>query len=126
MSIIFDLIEEDFGLERSDDKLPQKWLDLAKSNINEYPDKKFTRKTLKLFFILYNKLLFRLSLLNDFKTMVHSDPKSSKFLTEKFLLDEQYLKIYLRQNHLCMIYSKEYYYVFTGLASGTCQKQWKF
>ena len=42
MSIIFDLIEEDFGLERSDDNLPQKWLDLAKSNINEYPDKKFT------------------------------------------------------------------------------------
>ena len=41
MSIIFDLIEEDFGLERSDDNLPQKWLDLAKSNINEYPDKKF-------------------------------------------------------------------------------------
>ena len=43
MSIIFDLIEEDFGLERSDDNLPQKWLDLAKSNINEYPDKKFTK-----------------------------------------------------------------------------------
>ena len=52
MSIIFDLIEEDFGLERSDDNLPQKWLDLAKSNINEYPDKKFTKNmNINLYFI---------------------------------------------------------------------------
>ena len=42
MSIIFDLFEEDFGLERSDDDLPQKWLDLAKFNIRENPDKKLT------------------------------------------------------------------------------------
>ena len=40
MSITFDLFEEDFGLERSDDDLPQKWLDLAKFNIRENPDKK--------------------------------------------------------------------------------------
>jgi len=77
MSIIFDLVEEDFGLEKSDDNLSHKWLDLAKSNINEFPDKK-------------------LSLLNDFKTLVHNNPKSAKFLTQKFLLDDQYLKIYLR------------------------------
>ena len=98
MSIIFDLVEEDFGLERSDDNLSHKWLDLAKSNINEFPDKKFN-KILKME-LYFDMFLCRLSLLNDFKTLVHNNPKSAKFLTQKFLLDDQYLKIYLRQKSL--------------------------
>ena len=55
MSVIFDLTEEDFGLERSDGNLPPKWLDVAKSLINEYPDKKFNKcfKTIMHFFMIH-------------------------------------------------------------------------
>merc|ERR1711990_152005 len=73
--ITFDISEEKFGLK--DQNLDKKWLELAKVNINEVESS-------------------RANILAEFKVLLNKDPKSEKFLTKNFLLDDNYLLIYLR------------------------------
>ena len=94
------------------------WQNLTSMNI---PTKSLIKSWKPAFW--YDKV-FRSSLLNDFKTLVHSDPKSVKFLTQKFLLDDKYLKIYLRQK-IWVLKTKHFDFI-AGLASGTYLKQWMF
>ena len=91
--ITFDLSVETFC--SSDQNLDKKWLELAQANINEVESNRWEVGERKIWRVPYF-LPFRANILAEFKALVNKDPKSAKFLTKNFLLDDNYLLIYLR------------------------------
>jgi len=77
MSITFDPVHDNFGAGITDEQLDQKWVELAKVNLGEDPEKK-------------------VKMLEECRKKCYADERCEKFMTERFCLDDAYLMIFLR------------------------------
>ena len=77
-ALTFDIVKDAFKITKvGEEGLDKKWFDVAELLLGE--DRKKSQQKL-----------------SDFKSLLYSDPKLSKFMTPSFLESDAYLTIYLR------------------------------
>ena len=65
--------------------------------------------------------------MNEFKTKVNADERSKKFMSDKFLLDDSYLLIYLRYlQNVTDLSILDVNIIIQELGNGTWIKPWMF